>query len=59
MQSARQIPNVKKVVMDAPRLDEGALGPRDEQVHKGREPRGHHLGHNFGDRVDEANRSKI
>lgn len=56
MESPSKVPHVREVVMDASRLDEGALSMQDESVHVVAELGGKDLGNHLGHRHDEANR---
>jgi hypothetical protein len=59
MELARDSEHTKKIVVNAPFIDEDTLGIGHKEVHVRRKSSGHHFCDNFGNSMDEANKSKI
>ena len=59
MKPSSVVPDEHKIIMDAPRLDEGTLGNGDNLLHARGKPGGEDFGYNLGESMFGANRAKI
>lgn len=59
VESAGDVPDKQEVVVDATRLEEGALHGRDELPHERREATSKNLGEELGERANETNWAQV